>query len=526
MTGNSVIVTPSGQPAWQVAVQNNWYEASRWSPNRSFIWFPIQDARRDLDRYTRTELIRKSGYLWKNSPLTRGLIERLVNLTIGSGIHPVPISSDPNWNRKSKLYWRLVSKRPCVDSCMRMSQYQRIKGRERFLHGEGYSILTSDEFAADKIQGIEADRVTSAEAGITPYQKDGREGPGNDDGILLNGRGLPVGYQVRGVKEPFPSEFMIHHVTFVRSGQKHGEPILAAAINTAHDVDDILAFEKQAVKEASSHKDIIKTPSGEYDPEQMRKFAMGTTGFQTPLSVPKDDQSRSDYYRVHFGSEPVVLRSGDEYTPYKPDRPGAAWQGFMAFLSQTVCLSAGGLPPSLVLPVDVGGTDIRRDLELAQRIVEPWQGDIAEEWQAIWEFFMGGAIEDGALANPPADWKDVRWHFPKSITVDRGRDAQQDRSDVMSGLMSHEEYHGRYGDHAEEVDEAIEMEVRKRRFRLFGTDIDEPFEDVAEFVSILSLDSKLFINAITAAEDPEAQSGFGKGVEPGPVHKKPSRQPA
>lgn len=479
------IVAPNGRPAIDVAVENNWYEGSRWSPHRSWVWYPLQDAKKDLDRFTRYELCKHSRYLYKNSPFIRGLMERLVNLVMGSGIHPVPISSDAAYNKRAKARWAQICKRPCVNARQSMSQYQRVKTRGRFVDGESFSLKTFDmQSGRAKLQGFESDRVTSRGAKDQDALK-------NVDGVLLNKQGMPSAYQVRGVERPYDAQFVVHHFTPIRDEQVRGEPLLASAINTARDVDDILALEKQAVKDASSHLDIIKTTTGDLNPESFRKLRYNTN-YPTVMSLPNDQRTRDDYYRVSFGAQPVVLRTGDEYTPYKPDRPGSAWQGFMAFLANTIVLSTG-LPPSLLLPVQVGGTDIRRDLELAQRIIEAWQLDLAAEWQEIWEYLIGDEIEDGPLLDAPADWNLVRWHFPKSITVDRGRDAQQDRSDVQAGLMSREEYHGRYGDDGDEYEQQVITEAQRRKDRIEKAG----FKDVMEFVQILSLDTKLFTSRIT-----------------------------
>ncbi|MDB6022923.1 MAG: hypothetical protein JWQ04_2780 [Pedosphaera sp.] len=484
------IVAPNGRPAVDLAVENNWYEGSRWSPHRSWVWFPLQDAKKDLDRFTRYELCKHARYLYKNSPFIRGLIERLVNLVMGSGIHPVPVSSDPDYNKRAKASWKRICKQPCVDSRQSMSQYQRIKTRGRFVDGESYTLKTfSTETGKDKIQGLESDRVTSRDASAQAAEK-------NVDGVLLNAQGMPSAYQVRGVNRPYLAEFVVHHFTPIRDEQKRGEPLLASGINTARDVDDILALEKQAVKEASGHMDIIKTNTGDLNPETIRTLRYNQN-YPTVTSLPNDQKVRNDYYKIAFGAQPVVLRTGDEYTPYKPDRPGSAWQGFMAFLANTIVLSTG-LPPSLLLPVTSGGTDVRRDLELAQRIIEAWQQDIAAEFQEIWEYFMEGEIEDGPLHGAPADWNEVRWHFPKSITVDRGRDSKNDREDVQAGLMSRDEYHGRYGDDGDTYEQTViaEAKLRKERIEKAG------FETIQDFVQVLSLDAQLFTFKVTEAVTP------------------------
>lgn len=468
------VLAPDGRPAFLHALEGNWYEGSRWSPNRSYIWFPVQDAKKDLDKFTRSELSKHARYLWKNSPLIRGVIERLVTISVGSGFYPVFKSSSPEWNTRAKKAWRKKCRNIHLGPKCSMLDYQRAVARARFVDGECFSLKTADETVEydSRVQGLEAERVC------------GGKDP-SSDGLLLNKQGIVTGYYVKGVEAPYAAEHVIHHFTPNRLGQYRGETVLAAAINTARDVDDILALEKLAVKDASAKKDIIKTASGQLDAEAFRSLRFSQVA--TPMSLPADDNAKNDYYKVALGPESVVLRRGDEYTPYTPARPGSAWQGFMDFLAMTICLSTG-FPPSTILPIDVGGTDIRRDLDIAQKVADPIQLDIAAELDEIVDYFIEGEIQDGELRKGvPADWDNRGWHFPAKINVDR-QQAQQDRADVQSGLMSREEYHGRFSEDAEEVDATIIAEAKRRKDMISKAG----FKDLKEFVQIMSLDGKMF----------------------------------
>ena len=483
------VLAPDGRPAFLHALEGNWYEGSRWSPNRSWVWFPVQDARKDLDRFTRLELSKRARYLYKNSPLVRGLIERLVTLIVGSGFKPVFKSSNPAWNERAKLVWAKKARNIHLGPRCSFLQYQRALCRARLLDGECFTILTEDtsvEFCY-KIQGLEADRIAGGSAkNASPENSEFNHGPGFIDGFNLNKQGIVVSYNIRDVEEPYDAEFVVHHFTPNRLGQARGETVLAAAINTATDVDDILALEKQCVKDASSHKDIIKTASGEIDASTFRTLRY-TEQYPTTFNLPADDRTKDDYYRVSFGAQPVVLKKGDEYTPYRPDRPGSAWQGFMAFLANTIC-SSTAFPPSVILPIDVGGTDIRRDLDIAQKVCDPIQMDIALELDPIVDHLLQDETQDGALRKDIPEDSGLRaWHFPPKVNVDRGQ-AQQDREDVAHGLMSLEEYHGRYGEDASEVEALVMSEARRRKAAIKTAG----FTDAQEFVQILSLDSKMF----------------------------------
>ncbi len=104
-TRSSLIVAPNGRPArFEV---RNYYEAARSSILRSTIPGAIQSAKKDIARAPRRELLRLTRYLYNNSPLIRGILQRLVMYVIGTGLYPVPASSDPEWNKRADRRWSL-----------------------------------------------------------------------------------------------------------------------------------------------------------------------------------------------------------------------------------------------------------------------------------------------------------------------------------------------------------------------------------------------------------------------------------
>ena len=517
-------------------VQANWYDASRWSPNRMWVWQPVQTARRDLDRYSRWEMNKRAEYLRKNSPLINGLIERLVTLTIGRGIFPTPKSKDAKWNAAVKAYWKNYCKRPCVDSIMSMSMYQRVKMRARFAYGESFTVLThSDRFKTDAVQGLEWHRISGNNRnapGVDIYTGVQGKDTSFGDGIDYDNQGYPLYYHLDSFEakaaaqlDPIPADFMVHHFTPKRDEQTRGETILSPCINTAQDVKEILDFEKQAVKDASTKQDIIQTLTGDLDPETMLQLPFDRLqGVPTVNNLPNDFNNKVNYYKVQFQGAPVVLKTGDKYTPYVPDRPGNAWQGFMAMLCNTIVLSTG-FPPSLVIPIDIGGTDIRRDLQIGQKVVEAWQDDEIECQQRIWEYIVMGGVEDRKLISPPEDWNEVEWHCTGSLTVDRNKD-QVRKELVEGGLMSWEEYYGENGEDADEQEEKIVAEVKRRRFRITGIPITEPFESAAEFKQFLSLSEQSTVSFREQSPSPDDDAGAMGSPKPGQKDKKPKPEPA
>jgi capsid protein len=379
-------------------------------------------------------LLKQSRDLADNSPIIDGLIERLVTYVIGSGLHPYAASTDPDWNVAANLRWRTFARHPDLrgqcDWTMLLAQVYRTELRD----GDCGVVLTSDLEGNPKLATYEGLSIQSERQSLTVIPSTTEY-----DGVKLGSRGEPLAYRIIG--QDGESAEWIDATNFVlvyaprRPGQVRGVPLLASAIHTARDVQEILDLEKLAVKDASSKTDIIRTASGEVDDEQiLRGDYTGQDGVQ-----------RSEYYRRVLGPEARILAPGDEYTPYVSQRPGQTWQGFMDFLSYTICLAAR-IPPSVLLQIKVGGADTRRDLAAAKRVFDLDQRRLTSQLTPVWHYVIASDIAAGKLTSPAEPLADPIWQVPKSITVDAGREAQQDREDVKLGLLTLEEYWAQFGE--------------------------------------------------------------------------------
>ena len=438
------------------------FEAVRWSPNRSAIPAQVNDCAVDHSDGVRRILIGKSRYLYDNSPIIHGLVERLVTYIVGNGLTPSPASSDATFNETASSNWAAWCKYCDISSRANFATLQRTIVRAVVVDGEIFVNLVRSANNRPRVQLIEAHRIKR---------------------IDTDGMGRPTAYVMHGKDEQhdgdrLAAEFVVHFFRPERAGQTRGIPLLASAINTAQDVHEILAFEKAAVKEQSTRRGIVTTKTGEAPVPvigRSQRTASATTG-------------RPDsFYREMIGGETMVLANGETYEEHVSQRPSASWQGFVDFLSNTVCFPTG-LPPSVFLQMKVGGADTRRDLAAAQRVVSCWQQDIEAGLQLVFEY----VTEADARTPLPVDWRVVSWQYPRAITVDAGRQSAADREDVRAGAMTLAEYCGQYGtserDHvaqlvAEELSldqSADEAEARRRiRFRLYGALPPQPNQQQA-----------------------------------------------
>lgn len=391
------------------------FEAVRWSPNRAQLPAQVNDVAVDHSDGVRRILIGKSRYLCDNSPIIHGLVERLVTYIVGNGLTPSPASADSVFNETASANWTAWCKYCDISSRANFATIQRAIVRAIVVDGEIFVNLTKSANGRPRVNLIEAHRIKR---------------------IDTDTMGRPTAYVMHGKDEQtdgarLAAEFVVHFFRPERAGQTRGIPLLASAINTAQDVHEILAFEKAAVKEASTRRGVVNTQSGEAPVPvigRSQRTAGATTG--------KDDS----FYREIVGGETLVLRNGEQYTEHVSQRPSASWQGFVDFLSNTVCFPTG-LPPSVFLQIKVGGADTRRDLAAAQRVVSCWQQDIESGLRLIYEF----VTEMDARTALPVDWRAAEWQFPRAITVDAGRQSQADREDVRTGAMTLAEYCGQYG---------------------------------------------------------------------------------
>jgi capsid protein len=395
---------------------------------------PIQSAAKDIlgDRQSLMAHARR----WdQNSPLVHGILERLATYTIGTGIFPVPGSASARWNKQVARMWADWSRRPEITDRFSWGTVQRILWRSVLRDGDSFLLLTTREDGAPAVQMIEAHRIRDP-----LYTMKASLDPG--DGVIRDQDGRHLAYKLvresDGILErQLDGDAVVQFLLPERPDQPRGVTILASALKTIHNLDDILRLEQVAVKDASSKVDIIKTATGEIDQGQV-------TESDEDISEPATHQDSMGYYNNIFGPETKVLQHGDEFTPYKSDRPSPAWQGFVTYLTDHIALSTG-IPPSVLIPAKVGGADTRRELAAAARTLEAWQWMQADSYQRVYEFVIGTWLDRGEIGNAPKDWRRCRWQMPRSITADAGRESQADLNLVTAGLLTLEDYFGSQG---------------------------------------------------------------------------------
>jgi capsid protein len=213
------------------------------------------------------------------------------------------------------------------------------------------------------------------------------------------------------------------------------------SINSIQDEMEILALEKMAVKDNSDVTRVIKKAGGTVD---------GDMAFELGASV----NATYDNLSSQMGGKLIALEPGEDFQSFASNRPNPTFTGFLAALERDV--SMGVLPYEFVNdPSKIGGASVRLVTAKSARVFGKYSTVLIDSFCIpTWGYIIGQGIAAGELPDDPK-WNVTSWTTPKSVTVDAGREAAQDRADVELGLMSMSELYSQRG-----LDFRTEMEKR------------------------------------------------------------------
>jgi capsid protein len=412
------------------------FEAANWSPRRGTVpGASPTDARNELTPGVRTELVRKSRYLHKNSGFMRELVANMAIYSTGDGIRVQAQSGDPTWNRAAEAYFALWSARCEITRRFSFEECQALVCRGMDIDGEYFIHKTRDAEGEPRIQLIESHRI-------------GDEFGSKDtiDGVGLDAWGAPIFYRVledngKGRDLPAPAILHIHEPEWAGGVRSH--PTIQHSINHVLDEMELLALEKHAVKDNADVSRILKTARGELDDNG--DFVVGGASDGGESSDPVSLQ------RI-VGGKLIALKPDESLDSFQSNRPSPTFTGFLEYLRRDSAL--GMIPFEFAADSSkIGGAGVRlvvakadrrfsfRQMILESRLIKP-----------VWAYVIGDAIARGFLPPLPGWWK-ISSVPPKRVTVDAGREAQQNRADVEMGLKTLSDHFNEQGaDFGEEIE--------------------------------------------------------------------------
>jgi capsid protein len=432
-----------GTPAPQAATVsqgrfNNQYSGNEWGSTvqtyaRRVIYAPQpDDMRRDMSPWDRNEMVKKCRWAERESSLFRQILNDLVIYVVGDGIKWQSHASDPETARLHEEYFAMKAKNLDV-SGKSFFQSQAILTRAMFRDGDAFS-LKADLNGEAKTQIIEAHRVGDPTDRDTP----------SDcwDGIGFGKYNEPIYYsvyQADGASRKVEAQSVMHIVDMETASGSRGVPTLQSALCAIQDVKELLDLERRAVKDNGDVNRVIFKGSGFLDEDAASEIS--------------NSRGSAENVASQMGGKAIVLESSDRFESFESKRPNSTFVGFLAALEKDICSI---LPYEFVKdPTSAGGASVRLVTAKAARVFGKYQNIIIERFcQPTWEYIIADGIAKGEIPDD-SRWWSTSWTTPKSVTVDAGREAANDRADIEMGLMSMSELYGQRG-----LDFRSEMEKR------------------------------------------------------------------
>jgi capsid protein len=352
----------------------------------------------------------------------------------GDGIRVQAQSPDQAWNRAAEAYFAMWSSRCEVTRRFSFEECQALVCRGMDIDGEYFIHKTRDSQGEPRIQLIESHRVGDKFGSQETI-----------DGVGLDAWGAPVFYRMLeddGIHNDLPATSILHIHEPEWAGGVRSHPTIQHSINHVLDEMELLALEKHAVKDNADVSRILKTARGEID-DNGDFVVGGAVGSETsdPVSL----------QRI-VGGKLIALKPDESLDSFQSNRPSPTFTGFLEHLRRDSAL--GMIPFEFAADSSkVGGAGVRlvvakadrrfsfRQMILESRLIKP-----------VWAYVIGDAIARGSLPPIPGWWK-ISTVPPKRVTVDAGREAQQNRSDVEMGLKTLSDHFNEQGaDFGEEIE--------------------------------------------------------------------------
>jgi lambda family phage portal protein len=401
------------------------YEAAGFSRKRPVIYGAhARDSKADLNEGTRVELLKLARHMYRNVGLIKGAVDSIATYSVGPGLRPQYRGKNAEFGTLCEEYWRdVVTPNPEVTGRMTWADLLMALSRSIDVDGDVFIIMTEN----GKLQVVEGHRVCEADE----Y--------GTADGVFLGKLGEPTAYLIQTGDDyrKIQAEAIMHLMEIERPDQIRGGSSLARALNHVRDLKMLGEFEKDALKLQGSIAAVITTAEGD---------ALANTGGFFGNIQPLDT-GESSIAREEITSSATIPRlgPGEKIEMVSPTRPNSSFEPFAKFLIRDVAMGLG-LPVEFVYdPASVGGAGMRFVVAKAQRRFEQRQRLLIDRFcNRAWRYFIGTAIANGDL---PADedYAKVTWQTPKSLTVDAGSEAQQERENYKAGLSSLQSYFGELG---------------------------------------------------------------------------------
>jgi lambda family phage portal protein len=435
------------------------YEASyRFNPQRMWIYSPTLDAQKELSSGSRQELIKKAQWLYNNSGLAGGAVDKIARLV--GPLQPQARTMDETWNRQAEQAFRdACCNAPFgvdVSGFVNFNQAVPLLVRQMAIAGDVFwQRLTSN---SEKPRALF--RLIPGENVGSPV---GKEDEGWVDGVQVGKLGKPIRYRV--LKAPASQDYndvraedMGGHVRRAyRVGYTRAPSWLARAANTLQDIAEYLAFEKQSAKIGASMALVITSPEAGQIGLGSSLVKGQSTSSQQPMTVDA----------LSNGSTIPQLKPGEKVESILNNHPAGNMKEFLGTLKEEIAVGLGFSSQFLYDTTDAGGANQRAILVEASNAISEIRDIITVHFaQPFWQFWIWQEILSGRLPMPKdsENWWRVDWTPPADLSVDFSREGRLMSDLLLRGQISPQRYYALQGLDADTQDaDIIRFAARRKK---------------------------------------------------------------
>ena len=440
-----------------MSLGNTLYDAAKYNGQRdtSFLAWP-QFAEKEFTQYTRETILKKKRMLEANLSIVPAMIKRVGRYSIGEGLHPIPETTDAEWNELAReAFESWASSAAVCDTQGKQTfwEMQTYMARAYFGEGESFAgLCNSSVVGAPQIQLYDNFEVRyMGRTGSAP----GDAETGDNaiwDAVLLDRNSKAKGYFIQtrdgGDFQLIPAHNMVHIADFVRPNQVRAISPFHAGANSAVDALDIKALEVASVKLHSLLGVLYKKSSGRGAGEQgisgnLRELLAPVTG---PSGEEKSGQTAL-VEQFYAGAATLHLGENDDIKLLSSDRPSINLIEYLEWLYRDVAVSTG-LPLEVVWNLsDLGGVNSRIMLADAQFFFDHIQRKIATSFcRRVFVWWASVMMNSGQLPYVSDDrwFNHIHWQGPCKLNIDRNQ-VSSDIAAVEAGLTNYNDYYSSRG---------------------------------------------------------------------------------
>jgi len=448
----------AGRPS-KAKQQNDFaaYEASyRYNPQRMWLYSPTLDAKKELTGGSRQELIKKAQWLYNNSGLAGGAVDKIARL-VGPLI-PQARTLDEKWNRLAEQAFNDAARNAAfgvdVSGMVNFDQAIPLIVRQMAIAGDVFWQRSTSKAGRAMFRLVPGENVGS------PV---GKEEEGWIDGVKVDPKtGRPIRFRV--LSAPASQDYTDISADDIaqvrrayRIGYTRAPSWLARAANTLQDIAEYLAFEKQSAKIGASMALVITSPEA------------GQIGLGSSLVKGQSGSSQQPMTVDALSNGSIIpqLKPGEKVESILNNHPAGNMKEFLGTLKEEIAVGLGFSSQFLFDATDAGGANQRWILEEAASAIDEIRDIIIQSFAApFWRFWIWQEIQAGRLPMPNdgSDWWRVDFTPPARLSVDFGRDGRLMSDLLLRGQISPQRYYALQGLDADTQDtDIIRFAARRKK---------------------------------------------------------------